>query len=177
MLKITLVGKFVPYGDVWAYPIPLGEGANRRIHVLPMPSDFNPDPKEPKEVPDLFDNRWVFRYRLIAVEDGDTLDRDELLLRIKHAVLREENALKRIAREVEALENLEKLPSARRDRIPETVRLFVWQRDEGKCVKCGSAETLEFDHIIPFADGGSNTERNIQLLCESCNRQKGKSVT
>src|SRR5229473_2764549 len=31
-------------------------------------------------------------------------------------------------------------PSARRDRIPDSVRLFVWQRDEGKCVKCGESK-------------------------------------
>src|SRR5713101_8557469 len=58
----------------------------------------------------------------------------------------------------------------------EDVRLFVWQRDRGQCVKCGSKQRLEFDHIIPVAAGGSNTERNIQLLCESCNRAKGSTI-
>ncbi len=57
--------------------------------------------------------------------------------------------------------------------IPDEVRLKVWRRDLGKCVKCGSQEKLEFDHIIPVSKGGSNTERNIQLLCEKCNRAKG----
>jgi 5-methylcytosine-specific restriction endonuclease McrA len=52
----------------------------------------------------------------------------------------------------------------------------VWQRDQGQCVQCGSREKLEFDHIIPVAEGGSSTERNVQLLCEACNRRKGKSV-
>jgi 5-methylcytosine-specific restriction endonuclease McrA len=77
---------------------------------------------------------------------------------------------------VQALENLERIPSAKRERISDDVRLFVWQRDEGKCVSCGSRERLEFDHIIPFAEGGSSTERNVQLLCEACNRQKGKKI-
>jgi len=58
----------------------------------------------------------------------------------------------------------------------ESVRLFVWQRDKGQCAKCGSRERLEFDHIIPLAPGGSNTERNIQLLCEACNRSKGATI-
>jgi 5-methylcytosine-specific restriction endonuclease McrA len=87
-----------------------------------------------------------------------------------------EGDLKRIKREIEALENLERLPSARRDKIPSPVRLFVWQRDGGKCVECGRKENLEFDHIIPLAEGGSSTERNVQLLCERCNRKKGKGI-
>ncbi|HOV22010.1 MAG TPA: HNH endonuclease signature motif containing protein [bacterium] len=62
--------------------------------------------------------------------------------------------------------------SKSRPPIPEEVKIAVWRRDNGRCVKCGSQENLEYDHIIPFAKGGSNTARNIQLLCEKCNRQK-----
>ncbi len=60
--------------------------------------------------------------------------------------------------------------------IPDDVKMTVWQRDGGKCVKCGSNENLEFDHIIPVSKGGSNTERNIQLLCEKCNREKHDNI-
>lgn len=60
--------------------------------------------------------------------------------------------------------------------IPEAVRHEVWRRDGGKCVDCGSRERLEFDHIIPVSRGGSNTARNIELRCESCNRRKAASV-
>jgi len=60
--------------------------------------------------------------------------------------------------------------------IPEDVRFEVWRRDGGKCVKCGSQRGLELDHIIPFSKGGSNTARNIQILCEACNRGKGDSI-
>jgi len=60
--------------------------------------------------------------------------------------------------------------------IPKTVQREVWRRDEGRCVECGSKERLEYDHIIPFSKGGSNTVRNIQLLCESCNRKKHNNI-
>jgi hypothetical protein len=60
--------------------------------------------------------------------------------------------------------------------VPTHVRDEVWRRDEGKCVKCGSRENLEFDHIIPVSKGGSNTARNIELLCEKCNRSKSAKI-
>lgn len=60
--------------------------------------------------------------------------------------------------------------------IPSAVRREVWRRDEGKCVKCGSRANLEYDHIIPVSRGGSNTARNLELLCESCNRSKSASI-
>lgn len=61
-------------------------------------------------------------------------------------------------------------------RISDEVKLEVWRRDEGKCVICSSQEWLEYDHVIPFSKGGSNTARNIQLLCESCNREKSAEI-
>ena len=60
--------------------------------------------------------------------------------------------------------------------IPQKVKDSVWNRDGGKCVECGSNEDLEFDHIIPFSKGGANTYRNIQLLCEHCNRSKSAKL-
>lgn len=67
--------------------------------------------------------------------------------------------------------------SAERERIPERTRIFVWRRDGGKCSRCGSRDRIEFDHIVPVSKGGSNTARNIELLCESCNRIKRDHVT
>ena len=60
--------------------------------------------------------------------------------------------------------------------ISESVKDKVWNRDKGKCVQCGSKEKLEFDHIIPHSKGGANTYRNIQLLCETCNREKSAKI-
>lgn len=63
-----------------------------------------------------------------------------------------------------------------RENISEELRHEVWRRDGGKCVKCGSQENLEFDHIIPISRGGSSTARNIQILCEKCNREKSDNI-
>ncbi|MCE9553188.1 MAG: HNH endonuclease [Planctomycetes bacterium] len=60
--------------------------------------------------------------------------------------------------------------------IPPVVKIAVWRRDEGRCTLCKSREKLEYDHIIPIAKGGSNTERNVQLLCEPCNRAKSAHI-
>jgi len=60
--------------------------------------------------------------------------------------------------------------------ISQDVKDMVWRRDEGKCAVCGSQDKIEFDHIIPLSRGGSNTYRNIQLLCEKCNRVKSAKI-
>ena len=127
-------------------------------------------------------SRWFYKRRVFLVDplpnkgSLEPTDLAELQLHIKHPAIRLDKDLTRIRHEVEAFENQERLPSARRERIPDSVRLFVWQRDSGVCIRCGTNQKLEFDHIIPVAEGGTNTERNIQLLCETCNRQKGKRI-
>lgn len=57
-------------------------------------------------------------------------------------------------------------------RIPQDVRIAVWQRDQGKCVQCGARDYLEYDHIIPYSKGGATTVNNMQLLCRRCNQAK-----
>lgn len=59
------------------------------------------------------------------------------------------------------------------------VREEVFRRDEYRCNSCqcsGTAKTLEIDHIIPLALGGTNDLSNLQILCSSCNRQKRDRV-
>ena len=63
-----------------------------------------------------------------------------------------------------------------REPIPKDIMNQVWNRDGGKCVQCGSQENLEFDHIIPFSKGGATTYRNLQLLCQKCNREKSAKI-
>jgi len=72
--------------------------------------------------------------------------------------------------------NKRKSGETKRESVPQEVADRIWNRDGGRCVKCGSNEKLEFDHIIPFSKGGSNTYRNLQLLCEKCNREKSDKI-
>jgi 5-methylcytosine-specific restriction endonuclease McrA len=60
-----------------------------------------------------------------------------------------------------------------REPISAAVKREVWRRDEVRCRYCGSQEWLEYDHIVPVARGGPSTVRNVQLVCQSCNRKKG----
>jgi hypothetical protein len=61
--------------------------------------------------------------------------------------------------------------------IPGDIKREVYQRDQGKCVKCGSDNNLHFDHILPFSKGGtSKKESNIQLLCARHNLQKSNNI-
>lgn len=61
--------------------------------------------------------------------------------------------------------------------IPSSVKLKVWKRDKGKCVKCGKLDNLHFDHIIPFSKGGSSlVTENIQILCARHNLEKRDKI-
>jgi holliday junction DNA helicase RuvB len=120
--------------------------------------------------------------RVANSSDGTPLD---ILNRLRHirdyAHLRTPSDLITAGTVTEALKLLssaqfEKDSSNGRPPIPSEVRREVWRRDQGKCVTCGSRENLEYDHIIPLARGGSNTARNIELLCEACNRSKSDSI-
>jgi hypothetical protein len=84
----------------------------------------------------------------------------------------DERSLQRVKWEAIANKETEK----RSRRVSTEVKRAVFERDEGKCVKCGSSENIEYDHDIPFSKGGSNGVRNIQLLCKECNRQKSNKI-
>ncbi|MEU0541660.1 TerD family protein [Nocardia sp. NPDC005978] len=70
------------------------------------------------------------------------------------------------------------LAPGRRDTraVPQDVKSRVWQRDGGKCVQCGDKQYLEFDHIIPWSQGGATSVDNLQILCRGCNGRKGARI-
>jgi hypothetical protein len=60
---------------------------------------------------------------------------------------------------------------------PSTVKLEVWKRDDGKCVLCGAADNLHYDHDVPYSKGGSSlTAKNIRLLCARHNLAKSDKI-
>jgi HNH endonuclease len=87
--------------------------------------------------------RSVFKFRLVAVEEDEDSKTDS------------------------------RAPAPRRRIIPTSVKLAVWKRDGGRCVKCGASDELHFDHDLPWSKGGTSiTEENVQLLCARHNLQK-----
>ena len=90
--------------------------------------------------------------------------------------VRDRRLRRRIARARDLMEAEAAAAGPRREPIPEDVRVEVFRRDGGRCVACGSAELLQFDHVIPVALGGASTPANLQVLCAPCNRAKGDGL-
>ncbi|MGI8801422.1 MAG: HNH endonuclease [Solirubrobacteraceae bacterium] len=111
---------------------------------------------------------WWFRGRFWWEDDG--LGEEDVMALVLERERRLERRLDRarasMAGELEVA----------RQGIPLAVKRAVWERCGGRCAECGSGSVLEFDHVIPLAMGGSDGERNLQLLCADCNRSKGASL-
>jgi hypothetical protein len=112
---------------------------------------------------------WMYKDEFFAEDEG--LDLDDV------RALAEADSVRRRRRvsHAHAVAHVSNTPKVR-STIPVAVRDAVWQRDRGRCMQCHSQRELQFDHIIPVAMGGGNTERNLQLLCGLCNRRKGASL-
>lgn len=66
----------------------------------------------------------------------------------------------------------------------EAQKMEVYSRQGGRCPRCasmnkptknkfGKYEEMEGDHIIPWHLGGKTEISNCQMLCKTCNREKG----
>ena len=67
--------------------------------------------------------------------------------------------------------------------IPAEVRRAVWQRDGGQCTftsdrghRCEERRDLQFDHIDPYARGGTASIGGIRLLCRAHNQHEAERV-
>jgi hypothetical protein len=118
------------------------------------------------------DRQYVFKNCAYAVRGIFTPEQDRLL--VQDAFDSERRTFERLQNKFNLAQHTEL--RTERTGIPEEVRIAVWRRDNGRCVRCGSRERLEYDHIIPVSRGGGSTVRNIELLCEICNRSKGPNI-
>ena len=58
--------------------------------------------------------------------------------------------------------------------LPFSVQNFCFEMSvKPICVQCDSTDDLTIDHIKPTSKGGDDTNQNKQILCRSCNSQKG----
>lgn len=126
--------------------------------------------------PRLADGRWIWVFRNEVYSTKEDLDPQAVEALILEAENRVKVRVTRAKAVMAAAGTLDRAAGPTREPIPDDVKMFVWQRDGGKCVKCGSTRNLEYDHDIPLSLGGSNTARNIRLLCETCIRSKGASL-
>lgn len=58
-----------------------------------------------------------------------------------------------------------------RCKIWESLRLYFFDLQEGKCADCKKSleqEKMELHHIIPLSKGGSDFLDNLKLLCKQC---------
>lgn len=51
------------------------------------------------------------------------------------------------------------------------LRSFIFNRSNNKCVYCG-AKATEIDHVVPRANGGTDSTYNLVASCRVCNQMK-----
>ena len=133
--------------------------------------------KQSKEVPVCIGHDWKSqnkKYWLYVDKlywENDNLEPQDIKLLLDEKIEKRNRKIEKLKLADTTSDN-----EVKREPISDEVKMYVWKRDGGKCVNCGSNINLEFDHIIPVSMGGSNTARNIQLLCEECNRRKGGNL-
>jgi len=52
--------------------------------------------------------------------------------------------------------------------VPELVKAVVWQRDQGRCVRCGATDDLSLVMVTPRHRGGTAVAENLEVCCGRC---------
>lgn len=55
--------------------------------------------------------------------------------------------------------------------ISKKVKDAVWERDNHKCIVCGSVYAMPNAHYISRAKGGRGIEENVVTLCANCHHK------
>lgn len=67
----------------------------------------------------------------------------------------------------------EKLPGNEREYPSAELKRQVFERDQGICQICGTADAhMQFDHKVPQERQGKTVVENMQMLCRTCNIEK-----
>lgn len=130
--------------------------------------------KEQRSVPSLRQleafldrKKYPFRVKTYGNYFGGVGRLAKQIVQVQNGELVETDLLRRFERE-----------RTRRSPFPVKLRYKILKRDREQCVKCGASPkknpevTLEVDHIIPVAKGGTDDPANLQRLCWSCNQGK-----
>lgn len=119
----------------------------------------------------LYPGIWVFNGTFALTSADRVREDDRLVFKFRLELIDE------YATETESHRprNVADLPHARV--IPSEVKLAVWRRDQGRCVRCKATDNLNFDHVLPYSRGGASiTADNVQILCARHNLEKGARI-
>lgn len=87
---------------------------------------------------------------------------------------RKSEARKRIVELLRASPKPEKPSDSKRRKVPHRTAERIVYLQAGRCACCRKRlADFHVDHIVPLARGGTNDRRNMQVLCPSCNLDKG----
>ncbi|HEX3278323.1 MAG TPA: HNH endonuclease signature motif containing protein [Thermoleophilaceae bacterium] len=172
MLRVDKRGQFVERGT-WFWKrhrfVTGSLAAERPISTRLLTALEEAQRRQPVSLIEAGGRRWWWFRDAFYWEDDDLTARDVMAL-VAERELRKRRRLER------AHAALRREGAPRRAPIPRELRLEVWERDGGRCVDCGGDFELQFDHVIPIALGGATSGENLQLLCATCNREKGASL-
>ena len=70
-------------------------------------------------------------------------------------------------------------PTRRRKSFSAELKRELHNAQGGKCMYCGrkpGIDLMDIDHKNPMSKGGSDSKRNLQVICRSCNTRKGATT-
>ncbi len=56
----------------------------------------------------------------------------------------------------------------------EGTKRLIFEVHAGRCAWCGTADAVQFDHVVTVAEGGTGDAGNGQLLCANCHWWKSR---